>query len=83
MINMCPYCNLDTAGNHEWNCPLNSNYNKQNEYSKNNIMGWECPKCGSVYAWYDSKCPNHGPKIITSNSSNSEYEIKYNCEGAS
>lgn len=17
----CPYCNLDTAGNHEWNCP--------------------------------------------------------------
>ena len=78
MITMCPYCNLDTAGNHEWNCPNNLKFKK--EFQSSEIpQGWQCPICKEVYAWYVNRCPNHGPKTTTANTTN----YKYNGEGIS
>ena len=59
--------------------PRNKDKNKTNR--KLNVLGWECPKCGSVYAWYVQRCSICGPKFSTSNTSNDEYEIEYNGEG--
>ena len=27
----CLYCNIDTGGNHAWNCPVNTSYIQQME----------------------------------------------------
>lgn len=40
-IAICPNCNINTAGNHAWNCPFNPNYNSSNTmiYNQpNNIL---------------------------------------------
>jgi len=34
-ISMCSYCQKDSAGNHEWNCPLNPININNNEFQLN------------------------------------------------
>lgn len=62
MIDYCPYCCLDSAGNHEFGCPdnpytqLSKNTGSSYQQIANNLSGWICPICESVYAPYISEC---------------------------
>lgn len=49
----CPYCKIDTAGNHEAHCP--HNYQKQRDTAI--FYGaWECPRCRRINAPWMSHC---------------------------
>lgn len=39
----CRFCNQGVTGQHEENCP-------------NTLMGWECPNCGRIYAFWVREC---------------------------
>ncbi len=62
MIENCPYCHPDTAGNHEATCPLNpirpSDYkpNPYNHLSPGSV-GWFCMLCGRSNAPSVTVCP--------------------------
>jgi rRNA processing protein Gar1 len=59
MTEYCPYCSLDTAGNHQPNCPNNT-------HSDNKInVGWVCPVCGRVNAPFISVCPCSFKEVFT------------------
>jgi hypothetical protein len=48
----CPYCNLDTAGEHNFDCP-----NKKLDEPKPALnYGWVCPVCGTGNAPWASQC---------------------------
>ena len=34
------------------------------------IRGWECPRCGAVYAPYVSRCGNCSDRLVASNTAN-------------
>jgi hypothetical protein len=53
-MNNCPYCNIDTGGNHEYNCPNNTNYFIMKNY------GWICTLCGRSNAQFVITCPCYG-----------------------
>lgn len=45
---------------------------KNNKKASKSLQGWECPKCGSVYAiWVDScsTCKNSNIRLVTSSES--------------
>ena len=44
--------------------------NKRMEKNVTTIQGWECPKCGSVYSPYTSKCSVCPQGTITSSGTN-------------
>lgn len=56
----CPYCKIDTMGNHESHCPRNP-INRTNRYTRG---AWECPRCHQINAPWKSSC-DCGPKTIT------------------
>ena len=50
---MCPYCNMDTGGNHELYCPVNQNRLTITPETKK--QPYKCPVCdgkGKVSTWY-------------------------------
>jgi len=58
----CPACQLDTAGNHEWNCP-----NAPNNllYSVGNNTKRVCPGCQRDIEWEWQFCPFCGMAFTT------------------
>ena len=47
----CPQCDLDTGGNHKWDCPNNPRPHIGREGMWTYIRDpqpWICPKCGGV-----------------------------------
>ncbi len=49
-------CRVDTAGNHESNCPLY----KEKVYGElvpaGNLQGWECPRCRTINGPFIQQC---------------------------
>lgn len=58
---ICTFCELDTAGNHAYNCPANI---KKYYFANNAGTGWICPTCKTVYSPDTHKCFNCSPFII-------------------
>ena len=56
MIAICPYCNQNTAGEHEGNCPLKETWKGVKVDTINTVQGWRCPRCGSVWAPWVKEC---------------------------
>ena len=46
MIQSCPYCELDTGGNHEQDCPSR----------QSTTLVWICPFCNVVYPYWVGSC---------------------------
>jgi len=72
MIENCPYC-TPTTGGHSYNCPNNPSHQMGRLEVLSPTLGWECPKCGNVYAPSVAKCetcsnrPPWGTIYITTN----------------
>jgi len=49
----CPYCEMNTVGEHETNCSMSKVKFAQVEKP---LEGWECPRCGQVWAPWVNKC---------------------------
>ena len=61
----CPYCSLNTAGQHEANCPNRPHRPPDVWLSSTPVMrGWECPKCGAVWAPGVRECEHCRPVYI-------------------
>jgi len=52
----CPCCEMDTAGNHAWNCPNNPNKIKVTFESVQINQGWECPRCKTIWSPEIKQC---------------------------
>lgn len=50
----CPYCDVNSLGEHEANCPFHPN-NTKNETCRAQF-GWMCPRCGTIYAPFVTEC---------------------------
>ncbi len=54
-MTICPYCQQDTAGNHEWNCLMNTIVKTPlniipNDHNK--LLPYKCPTCdGGGVIW--------------------------------
>ena len=65
MITDCPYCSPNTAGQHEAGCPYQYFDGVSREITRRSMMrGWECPKCGAVWAPGVRECEHCRPVLI-------------------
>jgi len=53
----CPFCQLNTAGEHETKCPNHPLSNPQIKWIPNSPVGWVCPLCGRSNSPSTSACP--------------------------
>jgi uncharacterized OB-fold protein len=74
MLIQCPFCNPNTAGEHEPHCPNNPNNYAKTEYKS---QGWQCPKCGRVWAPWVQQCTCTQPNL-DSNLTNTKIELREN-----
>lgn len=60
----CMYCSMDSAGNHEPQCPFYPGNPKGYQVYATQY-GWICPKCGAVYGPMKVECVrcNPGPRV--------------------
>jgi len=56
MDTQCPYCQKDTAGQHEHDCPLHPDNQLPSYQLLIGQAGWICPQCGSVYGPNVAEC---------------------------
>lgn len=57
-IPQCPYCQQDSAGNHESTCPFFYASTSPELIAKELLpRGWVCPVCGSGVSPLATKCP--------------------------
>lgn len=61
MNNQCPYCQPDTAGNHQFGCPSF----RHHWMPAITPQGWVCPKCGSVWAPQVLSCVRCTPTTLS------------------
>ena len=61
----CSYCQINTAGEHEWNCP-NNPFTGTTIYKPiaPAYVGWICPVCKRVNSPHVEYCPCEG-KVVT------------------
>lgn len=65
----CPYCQQDTAGNHQDHCPLRQTlFDRYEDAQRILPLGWRCPSCGQVYAPWVAQCDYCVPRLRTSSS---------------
>lgn len=59
MADMCAYCRLDTAGNHETGCRLHPDNQKDKTDQRVDapFVGWTCPACGGGLLPFTTRCP--------------------------
>lgn len=50
----CPYCQTNSLSEHETNCPFHPD-NTNNSQCRAQF-GWQCPKCGTIYAPSVTQC---------------------------
>ena len=50
----CPYCQVNSLGEHEKNCPFHPDNTKLESCRAQ--FGWQCPKCGTIYAPSVTEC---------------------------
>ena len=60
MIAVCPYCQMNSAGQHEFNCP-NLPVNRPTPNEPMGVVGgmgtgWKCPVCGKGNAPFALTC---------------------------
>jgi len=78
----CPYCEIDSDGKHQPDCPLYAPYtitfvggvDSTGDEGAAVPQGWQCPICGLVLAPWVSQCPNFHGSVATSASSD-EFDI--------
>lgn len=56
----CPYCQMDTAGNHEDGCPGRPTTTATRP--KPDGVGWQCPICGASLSPWMYYCPFCAPR---------------------
>jgi len=61
----CSYCNVDTAGQHESDCPLRIQISTPLSW-----YGWICPHCNNGVSPWEAICP-------CQNQNQNHYEITY------
>ena len=62
----CLLCNLNTADQHEWNCPNNPANQKPSAPA---LQGWQCPVCGRVMSPFVFECPTPHIRIVAADTS--------------
>jgi len=62
----CSFCHIDNFGNHELHCiyhpaNLEAGFVGRNDTKpyQQELMGWICPRCGKVWAWFIESCNCH------------------------